>query len=216
MRLGRIRSSNAEKSKKKVRMDQTTKQPTGWPGERERGWERNVGHLILSLIAWTLVAWTLVAWHSPVKRHEALCECNKSMNSRLPSHSSLIHSAIDRVFSPSMKEGRHLEGYACTLAHTVEMSFDFPLFGYPCLSLPNPLPLFDRLQNLFSKMLLHSHVPKQFQQGTIVPIVKDCHGNLGDMNNYRGITLAPIISKVYTLKSLFQPFLSTLSYCRGI
>ena len=23
----------------------------------------------------------------------------------------------------------------------VEMSFDFPRFGYPCLSLPNPLPL---------------------------------------------------------------------------
>ena len=80
-----------------------------------------------------------------------------------------------------------------------------------------PLPLFDRLQNLFSKMLLHSHVPKQFQQGTIVPIVKDRHGNLGDMNNYRGITLAPIISKVfeYTLKSLFQPFLSTSSYQFG-
>ena len=68
-----------------------------------------------------------------------------------------------------------------------------------------PLPLFDRLQCLFNKMLLHGHVPSQFQCGTIVPIVKDRHGDQGDMNNYRGITLAPIISKLfeYTLQTLF-------------
>ena len=66
-------------------------------------------------------------------------------------------------------------------------------------------------------MLLHSFVPKQFQSGTIVPIVKDRHGDQGDLNNYRGITIAPIMSKIfeYVLLSLFQPFLSTSQYQFG-
>ena len=60
-----------------------------------------------------------------------------------------------------------------------------------------PLILFDRLQRLFNQMLQHGHVPFQFKCGTIVPIVKDRQGNLGDMNNYRGITIAPVISKIF-------------------
>ena len=56
-----------------------------------------------------------------------------------------------------------------------------------------PLTLFDRLQTLFNKMLTHGHVPQQFQSGAIIPIVKDRQGDLGDMHNYRGITIAPII-----------------------
>ena len=55
-----------------------------------------------------------------------------------------------------------------------------------------PLPLFDRLQRLFNKMLLHGQVPLQFQRGTIIPLVKDSKGDKGDLNNYRGITIAPI------------------------
>ena len=63
-----------------------------------------------------------------------------------------------------------------------------------------PLVLFDRLQLLFDKMLIHSFVPHQFQRGTIIPLVKDSRGDKSDMNNYRGITIAPVISmlcKVY-------------------
>ena len=80
-----------------------------------------------------------------------------------------------------------------------------------------PLPLFDRLTVLFNKMLLHGYVPKQFQRGTIVPIVKDRHGNQGDLNNYRGITIAPIISKLFeqVLQTIFQQFLTTSSYQFG-
>ena len=37
-------------------------------------------------------------------------------------------------------------------------------------------------------MLAHSFVPRQFQLGIVVPIVKDHQGKLGDQNNYRGIT----------------------------
>ena len=66
-------------------------------------------------------------------------------------------------------------------------------------------------------MLQHGHVPSQFQRGTIVPIIKDQHGDKGDLHNYRGITIAPIISKVFehVLRILFQPYLSTSSYQFG-
>ena len=80
-----------------------------------------------------------------------------------------------------------------------------------------PLDLFERLQCLFNRMLLHGRVPSQFQLGTIIPIVKDFQGDKGDLNNYRGITIAPIISKVFehSLRIVFQSFLSTSSYQFG-
>ena len=66
-------------------------------------------------------------------------------------------------------------------------------------------------------MLRHGHVPRQFQQGTIVPIVKDQHGDKGDMNNYRGITITPILSKIFehALQRLSETFLSTSQYQFG-
>ena len=74
-----------------------------------------------------------------------------------------------------------------------------------------------RLKTLFNAMLMHGHVPRQFQRGTIVPIVKDQQGDKSDLNNYRGITIAPIISKIFehVLRILFQPYLSTTSYQFG-
>ena len=66
-------------------------------------------------------------------------------------------------------------------------------------------------------MLQHGVVPAQFRLGTIVPLVKDRHGDQGDMNNYRGITIAPIYSKVFehVLNILFKDYLSTSSYQFG-
>ena len=66
-------------------------------------------------------------------------------------------------------------------------------------------------------MLLHEFVPRQFQRGTVVPIVKDHQGDKGDLNNYRGITIAPIISKIFehVLRIIFQPYLSTSNYQFG-
>ena len=74
-----------------------------------------------------------------------------------------------------------------------------------------PLPLIQRLQNLFNVMMLHGRVPRQFQRGTIVPIVKDQQGDKSDLNNYRGITIAPLISKIFehVLRIIYQPYLST-------
>ena len=80
-----------------------------------------------------------------------------------------------------------------------------------------PLTLFHRLHHLFNGMIMHGYVPSQFKNGTIVPIVKDRGGDKGDLNNYRGITIAPIISKIFehALRIVFQPYLSTSSYQFG-
>ena len=66
-------------------------------------------------------------------------------------------------------------------------------------------------------MLRHSFVPSQFQRGTIIPLVKDHQGNPGDMNNYRGITLSPIVSKVFehVLKIVFLTYFASSKYQFG-
>ena len=53
-----------------------------------------------------------------------------------------------------------------------------------------------RITNENNQMLRHSFVPKQFRLGFMVPIIKD---------NYRGITISPIISKLFehVLKNIF-------------
>ena len=62
-------------------------------------------------------------------------------------------------------------------------------------------------------MLSHSCVPNQFRLGHMIPIVKDKQGNLGDVSNYRGITISPILTKVFehALKVLFSDHLKTSS-----
>ena len=80
-----------------------------------------------------------------------------------------------------------------------------------------PLNMLVRLTDLFNSMLRHSFVPKQFQSGFMVPIVKDNQGNHSDINNYRGITISPIISKVFehVLKAVFFEHLSTSQHQYG-
>ena len=43
----------------------------------------------------------------------------------------------------------------------------------------------------------HGHVPSQFGQGIVIPLVKDKHGDLCDTDNYRGITVSCIMSKLF-------------------
>ena len=77
--------------------------------------------------------------------------------------------------------------------------------------------LLQRLASLFNLMLRHSFVPSQFQSGHIIPLVKDQHGNKADIGNYRGITISPIISKVFehVLKIIFQEHLMTSQHQFG-
>ena len=50
---------------------------------------------------------------------------------------------------------------------------------------------------LFRGMILHGFVPDAFGFGIIVPLMKDKTGVAKSLNNYRGITLIPVISKLF-------------------
>ena len=80
-----------------------------------------------------------------------------------------------------------------------------------------PFILLVKLSSLFNIMLAHGYIPKQFRFGTITPIIKDRNGNHGDVQNYRGITISPMISKVFEriLKMLFSDVLTSSPYQFG-
>ena len=132
-------------------------------------------------------------------RHEYENATASHTNCTCSSYCASLECVLDATFK--LKKGKSADDQGLYAEHFFEA----------------PLPLFDRLTVLFNKMLLHGYVPKQFQRGTIVPIVKDRHGNQGDLNNYRGITIAPIISKLFeqVLQTIFQQFLTTSSYQFG-
>ena len=74
-----------------------------------------------------------------------------------------------------------------------------------------------RLTALFNQMLRHAYVPVQFQRGFMVPIIKDLQGSHSDSNNYRGITISPLVSKLFehVLKRVFYEYLSTSEHQFG-
>ena len=80
-----------------------------------------------------------------------------------------------------------------------------------------PLNFLVRLTSLFNMMLRHAFVPKQFRFGFMVPIVKDQQGNHADVANYRGITISPLISKIFEhlLKIVFFESLTSSPYQYG-
>jgi len=64
------------------------------------------------------------------------------------------------------------------------------------------------LKLLFHLIISHGYVPDKFGSGLIVPLVKDRAADPNDMDNYHGIPLVPILSKVF--ESLI------LSVCRDV
>ena len=60
-------------------------------------------------------------------------------------------------------------------------------------------------------MANHSYIPTDFGKGSIVPLLKDKFGDFNDVNNYRGITLVPIISKLFeqVIMEICEPFFVT-------
>jgi len=52
---------------------------------------------------------------------------------------------------------------------------------------------------LFWIMLKFSFIPDDLGVGTIVPIVKDYRGDLSSVDNYRPITISPVISKLFEI-----------------
>ena len=60
-------------------------------------------------------------------------------------------------------------------------------------------------------MALHGIIPDDIDNGTVIPLLKDKLGNVNDANNYRGITLVPVISKLLelVLLDISAPYFST-------
>lgn len=65
------------------------------------------------------------------------------------------------------------------------------LFSHPAIVL--------HLKILFSKIMSHGYVPDDFGRGLILPIVKNRLADLNATDNYRPITLSPVISKVFEM-----------------
>ena len=76
-----------------------------------------------------------------------------------------------------------------------------------------PYNFLSRLTKLINSMLAHSFVPKQFRFGYIIPIIKDRQGDKGDVSNYCGITISPMLTKLFehVLKRTFSDCLNTSS-----
>ena len=74
----------------------------------------------------------------------------------------------------------------------------------------NPV-LLTHLNILFNIMLVYGMVPDAFGRGIIIPLVKNLDGDKTDSDNYRSITLSPVISKLFelVLMELFGEQLST-------
>ena len=126
-----------------------------------------------------------------VHNHVTNCDCKSSYVS--------LSNVIDAL--TEMKCGKSADEDTITAEHLLNA----------------PLNLLKRLTTLFNSMLNHAFVPKQFRFGFMIPLIKDQQGNHTDSNNYRGITISPIISKLFEhcLKIVFHDHLSTSNYQFG-
>jgi len=55
------------------------------------------------------------------------------------------------------------------------------------------------LEALFQLILIHGFVPTDFDNGISIPLIEDKTGNINNMDNYRAITLSPVISELYEM-----------------
>ena len=126
-----------------------------------------------------------LAYSTYVEKHVSACDC-KAMYISLPD----VLDALN-----CMKRGKSSD--------SDEISAEHLLYA--------PLDILKRITILFNGMLRHSFVPHQFRLGFMVPIIKDQQGNSSDINNYRGITISPIVSKLFehALKRVFSEYLTT-------
>ena len=78
------------------------------------------------------------------------------------------------------------------------------------ISFAHPL-LVIQLSLLFRVMLKHGVVPDSFGHGIVIPLVKNQDGDRTTSSNYRGITLSPVISKLFemVLMILFDKYLQS-------
>ena len=67
------------------------------------------------------------------------------------------------------------------------------------------------LKALFQLILIHGFVPTDFGNGISIPLIKDKTGNINNMDNYRAITLSPVISELFqmVILDISNDFLAT-------
>ena len=131
------------------------------------------------------------AYRDYVHKHEIECDCKAEYLS--------IHNVIDAL--SVMKRGKSADEDLISAEHL--------MFA--------PLNMLKRLTSLFNQMLQHGFVPRQFRSGFMIPLIKDHQGNPSDIKNYRGITISPIVSKLFehVLKIVFKDHLKTSEYQFG-
>ena len=124
-----------------------------------------------------------VAYEKLQSSHGSQCQCDN--------YKITLENVLDAVHA--LKRGKSMDDDGICAEHIMFAPYAF----------------YVELQKLFNEMLCHSFVPTQFARGTIVPIVKDQQGDRSDVSNYRGITISPIISKVFehVLKYIFREYL---------
>ena len=100
---------------------------------------------------------------------------------------------VDYVIRNNMKCGKAAGADNLTLEHII--------YSHPSIIL--------HLCKLFNLMLKHGYVPDQFGRGIVIPLVKDKNGDVTNSENYRGITVSPVLSKIFEscLLLKFEPFL---------
>ena len=128
-----------------------------------------------------------------VSKHHERCDCNNNNNN------ITVSTLIDAL--ACMKKGKSCDEDGVSAEHLHNA----------------PLIVLTRLTNLFNQMLKHSFVPRQFRLGFMVPIVKSHQASNADASNYRGITISPIISKLFehALKLVFGDYLGSSEYQFG-
>jgi len=65
----------------------------------------------------------------------------------------------------------------------------------------------NHLSSLFHVCLMHGKIPQECMQTVIVPICKNKNGNKSDAGNYRPVSLATIISKLFRARGSPEPIL---------
>ena len=95
---------------------------------------------------------------------------------------------VDNVVFKYMKRGKAAGIDNITLDH---ISFSHPA-------------IITHLCRLFNLLLKHEYVPNEFGVGIIIPLVKDKRGDICNSKNYRGITVSPVITKIFELCMLHE------------
>jgi len=126
------------------------------------------------------------SYHDDVGYNDFLCKRNDCIMNDLQSSYECIDSLNVELID---KCARKLKtGKACG---PDDLDAEHLLYAHPVLIM--------HFQILFKLIFRHRFVPNSFGIGVIVPLVKDKSGNISDINNYRGITLSSVISKLFEI-----------------